>query len=68
MEALESVSNSRPLGGEIRAKCRGDLIIVNLPLSSFWSAQAHLITVDWKLKQHSRFRTKPFRRFAPDWK
>lgn len=32
MEALESVSNSRPLGGEIRAKSRGDVIIVNLPL------------------------------------
>lgn len=32
------------------ARYRGDLITVNLPLPSFWNAQAHLITVDWKLK------------------
>ena len=32
------------------AKYRRDLIIVNLPVPSFWNVQAHLITVDWKLK------------------
>lgn len=50
MEALEKFSDSRPLEQGFGAKCRRDLIIVNLPLSSSWNAEAHLITTDWKLK------------------
>lgn len=37
MEALEEVSDSRPLEERSGAKYRRDLIIVNLPLSSFWN-------------------------------